>query len=148
MDPLPSQGWRLAGSLCAGDDSLIPSWRSNLHRNNDLYLSHPCAGRDPCERSECLITPTSKPELRCWDGPPAFAGAESGFAGVTERLCLGHFVIPSQEGIHLSAANVSGGSVNFALRCWDGPLPPQGWLKAQRHNLIWSSLRRQGSMWA
>jgi hypothetical protein len=48
---------------------------------------------------------------------PAFAGAESGFAGVTERLCLGHFVIPSPEGIHLSAANVCGGSVNFALRC-------------------------------
>ena len=49
--------------------------------------------------------------------PPVFAGAESGFGGVTERLCLGHFVIPSKEGIHLSAANVCGGSVNFALRC-------------------------------
>ena len=38
-----------------------------------------------------------KPELRGSNGPPAFAGAESGFAGVTNGLCLGCFVIPSRE---------------------------------------------------
>jgi hypothetical protein len=35
-----------------------------------------------------------KPELRCSNGPPAFVGAESGFAGATKGLCLGCLVIP------------------------------------------------------
>jgi hypothetical protein len=33
-----------------------------------------------------LIEAASMSELRCSNGPPAFAGAESGFAGVTINL--------------------------------------------------------------
>jgi len=50
------------------------------------YCRHTSAGWYPYEHSECLVALTPKPELRCWDGPPAFAGAESGFAGVTIGL--------------------------------------------------------------
>ena len=55
---------------------------------------------------------------------PAFAGATyfdpsviPAQAGVHVTGLYLFAVIPAQAGIHLSAANVCGGSVNFALRC-------------------------------